>query len=118
MCWTSVIDSRRRLSSRQPTPNGLDYVNSATATIIAAMAAVTSHTHFTSASTLLSTGDPARTFQGFWRADLVSKGRVEILFEHGAFTENSPLLGFDLRHYDGLFIGKLNLFAGLNSKER
>ena len=41
----------------------LDYVNSATATIIAAMAAVTKRIRFTSASTSISTADPVRTFQ-------------------------------------------------------
>ncbi|MDB5586294.1 MAG: hypothetical protein JWP26_1264 [Devosia sp.] len=97
--------------------HGLDYVNSATATIIAAMAAVTKTIRITSASTLLSTADPVRTFQEFATADLVSKGRVEIVFGRGAFTDNFPLFGMDLKDYDALFIEKLNLFAELNSHD-
>lgn len=98
--------------------HGLDYINSATATIIAAMAAVTKRIRFTSASTLLSTADPVRTFQEFSTADLVSKGRVEIIFGRGALTDNFPLFGLDLKNYEALFIEKLNLFAELNGKER
>jgi alkanesulfonate monooxygenase SsuD/methylene tetrahydromethanopterin reductase-like flavin-dependent oxidoreductase (luciferase family) len=96
----------------------LNYVNSATATIIAAMAAVTKHIRFTSASTSISTADPVRTFQEFATADLVSNGRVEIVFGRGAFTDNFPLFGFDLKDYDSLFIEKIKLFDLLNSNER
>jgi len=98
--------------------HGLNFVNSATATTIAAMAAVTKRIRFTSASTLLSTADPVRTFQEFATADLVSEGRVEIIFGRGAFTDNFPLFGFDLKDYDNLFIEKLKLFELLNSNER
>jgi alkanesulfonate monooxygenase SsuD/methylene tetrahydromethanopterin reductase-like flavin-dependent oxidoreductase (luciferase family) len=94
------------------------FVNSATAATIAAMAAVTQRIRLTSASTLLSTADPVRTFQEFATADLVSNGRVEIVFGRGAFTDNFPLFGFDLKDYDALFIEKLELFAALNSHER
>jgi alkanesulfonate monooxygenase SsuD/methylene tetrahydromethanopterin reductase-like flavin-dependent oxidoreductase (luciferase family) len=98
--------------------HGLGFVNSATATIIAAMAAVTTRTRLTSASTLLSTADPVRTFQEFATADLVSAGRVEIIFGRGAFTDNFPLFGFDLKDYDALFLEKLGLFAQLNAGDR
>lgn len=98
--------------------HGLNFVNSATATTIAAMAAVTKRIRFTSASTLLTTADPVRTFQEFATADLVSEGRVEIIFGRGAFTDNFPLFGFDLKDYDNLFIEKLKLFELLNSNER
>jgi alkanesulfonate monooxygenase SsuD/methylene tetrahydromethanopterin reductase-like flavin-dependent oxidoreductase (luciferase family) len=97
--------------------HGLGFVNSATATTIAAMAAVTQRIRLTSASTLLSTADPVRTFQEFATADLVSGGRVEIIFGRGAFTDNFPLFGFDLRDYDALFVEKLGLFAELNDKD-
>ncbi len=96
----------------------LDYVNSATATIIAAMAALTKRIRFTSASTSISTADPVRTFQEFATADLVSNGRVEIVFGRGAFTDNFPLFGFDLKDYDALFVEKIKLFDLLNSNER
>ena len=96
----------------------LKFVNSATATMIAAMAAVTRRIRLTSASTLLSTADPVRTFQEFATADLVSNGRVEIIFGRGAFTDNFPLFGYDLDDYDALFMEKLDLFAELNAHER
>jgi alkanesulfonate monooxygenase SsuD/methylene tetrahydromethanopterin reductase-like flavin-dependent oxidoreductase (luciferase family) len=42
--------------------HGLGFVNSATATLISGLAAATKRIRFTSASTLLSTADPVRTF--------------------------------------------------------
>jgi len=95
----------------------LNYVNSATATIIAAMAAVTKRIRFTSASTSISTADPVRTFQEFATADLASNGRVEIVFGRGAFTDNFPLFGFELKDYDALFLEKIQLFDLLNTQE-
>lgn len=97
--------------------HGLRYVNSATATTLAAMAAITKRIRLTSSTTLLSTADPVRTFQEFATADLVSNGRVELIFGRGAFTDNFPLFGFDLKDYDALFMEKLLLFAQLNSNE-
>ncbi|WP_189434974.1 LLM class flavin-dependent oxidoreductase [Mesorhizobium sp. M1E.F.Ca.ET.041.01.1.1] len=98
--------------------HGLDFVNSATATLISGLAAATKRIRFTSASTLLSTADPVRTFQEFSMADLVSGGRVEIIFGRGAFNDNFPLFGFDMKDYDALFAEKLQLFELLNANER
>ncbi|HEY8356217.1 MAG TPA: LLM class flavin-dependent oxidoreductase, partial [Ramlibacter sp.] len=98
--------------------HGLDFVNSATATLISGMAAATKRIRFTSASTLLSTADPVRTFQEFSMADLVSGGRVEIIFGRGAFNDNFPLFSYDMKDYDALFDEKLRLFELLNSNER
>lgn len=98
--------------------HGLGYVNSATATMIAGLAAVTKKLRLTSASTLISTADPVRTFQEFATADLISHGRVELIFGRGAFVDNFPLFGFSLDDYDALFMEKLGLFAELNAKEK
>jgi alkanesulfonate monooxygenase SsuD/methylene tetrahydromethanopterin reductase-like flavin-dependent oxidoreductase (luciferase family) len=98
--------------------HALRYVNSATATMLAAIAAATKRIRLTSASTSISTADPVRTFQEFATADLVSHGRVEIIFGRGAFTDNFPLFGYDLNDYDELFVEKLGLFAELNEHER
>lgn len=98
--------------------HGLTFVNSATAATLAAMAAVTTRIRLTSATTLLSTADPVRTFQEFATADLVSEGRVELIAGRGAFTDNFPLFGYDTRDYDELFVEKLGLLAQLNSQER
>jgi alkanesulfonate monooxygenase SsuD/methylene tetrahydromethanopterin reductase-like flavin-dependent oxidoreductase (luciferase family) len=94
------------------------FVNSATATTIAAMAAITKRIRLTSATTLLSTVDPVRTFEEFATADVISNGRVELIFGRGAFTDNFPLFGFDLKDYRELFNEKLELFAALNSRKR
>jgi alkanesulfonate monooxygenase SsuD/methylene tetrahydromethanopterin reductase-like flavin-dependent oxidoreductase (luciferase family) len=98
--------------------HGIRYVNSATATILAAMATVTTRIRLTSASTSISTADPVRTFQEFATADLVSDGRVELIFGRGAFTDNFPLFGFSLDDYDALFVEKVALFGLLNQHER
>lgn len=98
--------------------HALRYVNSATATILAAMAAVTKRIRLTSASTSIGTADPVRTFQEFATADLVSNGRVELIFGRGAFTDNFPLFGYGLEDYDALFVEKVALFAKLNAEER
>jgi alkanesulfonate monooxygenase SsuD/methylene tetrahydromethanopterin reductase-like flavin-dependent oxidoreductase (luciferase family) len=98
--------------------HALRYVNSATAAMIAAMGAVTRRIRLTSASTLISTADPVRTFQEFATADLISGGRVEIIFGRGAFLDNFPLFGYDLKDYDELFAEKLGLFAMLNAQAR
>jgi len=98
--------------------HSLAYVNSATATMIAAIAAITKRIRLTSASTSISTADPVRTFQEFATADLVSHGRVEIIFGRGAFTDNFPLFGYSLDDYDALFVEKAGLFDQLNARER
>lgn len=98
--------------------HGLNFVNSATAATLAAMAAVTERIRLTSATTLLSTADPVRTFQEFATVDLVSDGRAELIFGRGAFLDNFPLFGFDQQDYDELFVEKLGLFAQLNAQER
>jgi alkanesulfonate monooxygenase SsuD/methylene tetrahydromethanopterin reductase-like flavin-dependent oxidoreductase (luciferase family) len=82
------------------------------------MAAITKRIRLTSASTLLSTADPVRAFQEFATADLISEGRVEIIFGRGVSTDNFALFGFDTKDYDALFSEKLDLFSELNSKER
>lgn len=98
--------------------HSLKFVNSATATTLSAMAAVTKRIRLTSSTTLLSTADPVRIFQEFATADLISGGRIELIFGRGAFTDNFPLFGFDLEDYDALFMEKLDLFSLLNSNER
>jgi len=74
--------------------HGLNFVNSATTTTLAAMAAITKRIRLTSATTLLSTVDPVRTFQEFSTADLVADGRVELIFGRRAFTDNFPPFWF------------------------
>jgi alkanesulfonate monooxygenase SsuD/methylene tetrahydromethanopterin reductase-like flavin-dependent oxidoreductase (luciferase family) len=95
-----------------------DFTVSATATVLAAVAAVTTRIRLSSASTLLSTADPVRTFQEFATVDLISGGRTEIIVGRGALTDGFPLFGFDLKDYDALFAEKLGLLMALNKSER
>jgi alkanesulfonate monooxygenase SsuD/methylene tetrahydromethanopterin reductase-like flavin-dependent oxidoreductase (luciferase family) len=83
--------------------HSLKFVNS-TATTLAGMAGLTNRIRLTSATTLLSTADPVRTCQEFATADLISHGRIEIIFGRGAFIESFPLFGYDTKDYDALFV--------------
>ena len=98
--------------------HGPEFVNSATGTMIAAIAAVTKRIRLTSSTTLIATDDPVRVMQGFATADLVSHGRVEIIVGRGAFTEGFGLFGYDLKNYDALFIEKLSLLLEINDCKR
>ncbi len=96
----------------------LDMSISATAVVLAAIAAATHHIRLASAVTILSTADPVKVFEDFSTVDLVSGGRAEIIAGRGVFTESFPLFGFDLADYDDLFAEKLDLLMKLNAAER
>src|SRR5476649_2626900 len=86
-----------------------DFLDSATAFILAAAAARTRRIRLTSAVTVLSAAEPVRVFQEFATLDLISAGRAEIVAGRGSFTESYPLFGLNLEDYDDLFIEKLDL---------
>jgi probable LLM family oxidoreductase len=96
----------------------LDMAISATAVVLAAIAAVTQRIRLASAVTILSTADPVTVFEDFATVDLISGGRAEIIAGRGIFTESFPLFGYDLADYDELFEEKLELLLKLNSAER
>jgi probable LLM family oxidoreductase len=96
----------------------LDMSVSATAVVLAAIAAVTRRIRLASAVTILSTADPVKVFEDFSTVDLISGGRAEIIAGRGIFTESFPLFGFDLADYDDLFAEKLELLIKLNTAER
>ncbi len=96
----------------------LDMAVSATAVVLAAIAAVTQRVRLASAVTILSTADPVTVFEDFATVDLISGGRAEIIAGRGIFTESFPLFGYDLADYDELFREKLELLIKLNSAER
>src|SRR6478735_4065025 len=56
-----------------------EFLDSATAVILAAAAARTKNIRLTSAVTVLSAADPVRVFQEFATLDLLSKGRTEMI---------------------------------------
>src|SRR5580704_5586395 len=86
-----------------------DFVASAPAVVLSAIAARTSRLRLTSAVTVLSSDDPVRVFQEFATLDLLSGGRAEIIAGRGSFIESFPLFGLKLEDYDSLFAEKLEL---------
>lgn len=94
-----------------------EFLDSATAVILAAAAAKTSRIRLTSAVTVLSAADPVRVFQSFATLDLISKGRAELVVGRGSSVEAYPLFGFDLNKYDALFKEKLDLLLQIRGQE-
>ena len=93
-----------------------EYIASSPAVLLAAMAARTERIRLSSAVTVLSSDDPVRVFQDFATLDLISQGRAEIIVGRGSFIESYPLFGFDLQHYDELFVEKLQLLLKLREE--
>ncbi len=93
-----------------------EYVASAPAVLLAAVAARTEKIRLSSAVTVLSSDDPVRVFQQFATVDLISNGRAEVIVGRGSFTESYPLFGYDLRNYDELFAEKLDLLLHLRDE--
>ncbi len=94
-----------------------EFLDSATAIILAAAASRTSRIKLTSAVTVLSAADPVRVFQEFATLDLISNGRAEIIAGRGSFTEAFPLFGLRLNDYDALFTEKLELLLKIRDEE-
>ena len=93
-----------------------EYIASSPAVLLAAMAARTDRIRLASAVTVLSSDDPVRVFQDFATVDLISQGRAEIIVGRGSFIESYPLFGFDMKHYDELFLEKLQLLIKLREE--
>lgn len=94
-----------------------EYVASAPAVILSAIAARTKSIRLTSTVTVLGSEDPVRVFQQFATLDLLSKGRAEIMVGRGSFIESFPLFGYDLQNYEELFEEKLELLLQLRENE-
>ena len=86
-----------------------DFLISAPAIALAAIAVKTERIRLSSAVTVLSSDDPVRVFQQFAELDLLSGGRAEIMAGRGSFIESFPLFGYDLDDYDDLYAEKLEL---------
>lgn len=95
-----------------------DYIASAPAVILAAMAARTERIRLSSAVTVLSSDDPVRVFQQYATLDLLSGGRAEIMAGRGSFIESFPLFGYDLKDYDALFNEKLLMLLEIRKQEK
>jgi probable LLM family oxidoreductase len=94
-----------------------EFLDSATAVILAAAAARTKRIRLTSAVTVLSAADPVRVFQSFATLDLISRGRAELVVGRGSSIEAYPLFGFNLNDYDQLFKEKLDLLLKIRDNE-
>jgi len=94
-----------------------EFLDSATAVILAAAATRTKRIRLTSAVTVLSAADPVRVFQNFATLDLVSKGRAELVVGRGSSIEAYPLFGFNLDDYDALFKEKLDLLLKIRDND-
>jgi probable LLM family oxidoreductase len=94
-----------------------EFLDSATAVILAAAASRTKRIKLTSAVTVLSAADPVRVYQSFATLDLVSKGRAEMVVGRGSSVEAYPLFGFSLNDYDALFREKLDLLLNVRDNE-
>ena len=94
-----------------------DFVVSAPAVALAAIAARTERIRLSSAVTVLSSDDPIRVFQSFAEVDLISGGRAEIMAGRGSFVESFPLFGYDLDDYDELFAEHLDLLLAVRDRE-
>jgi len=90
-----------------------DFLISAPAVALAAVAARTKQIRLSSAVTVLSSDDPVRVFQEFAEVDLISGGRAEITAGRGSFTESFPLFGQSLDDYDELYAEKLELLLAI-----
>ena len=95
-----------------------DFLVSAPAVALAAVAARTERIRLTSAVTVLSSDDPVRVYQEFAEIDLLSGGRAEIMAGRGSFVESFPLFGYPLADYDELFAEKLELLLRIREHER
>jgi probable LLM family oxidoreductase len=94
-----------------------EFLDSATAVILAAAAAKTKRIRLSSAVAVLSTADPVRVYQNFATLDLISKGRAELVVGRGSAIDAYPLFGFNLNDYDALFKEKLDLLLQIRDKE-
>jgi probable LLM family oxidoreductase len=95
-----------------------DFLVSAPAVALAAIAARTERIRLSSAVTVLSSDDPVRVFQEFAELDLLSGGRAEIMAGRGSFVESFPLFGYELDDYDSLYAEKLDLLLRIRDSER
>src|SRR6201982_24816 len=95
-----------------------DFLISAPAVALAAIATRTARIRLSSAVTVLSSDDPVRVFQEFAELDLISGGRAEIMAGRGSFIESFPLFGYDLDDYDELYAEKLELLLAIRDSER
>jgi probable LLM family oxidoreductase len=94
-----------------------EFLDSASAVILAVAAARTKRIRLASAVTVLSAADPVRVFQEFATSDLLSEGRVEMVVGRGSSIEAFPLFGFKLEDYDSLFAEKLDLLLKIRDNE-
>lgn len=95
-----------------------DFIASAPAVLLAAIAARTKRIRLGSAVTVLSSEEPVRVYQQYATLDQISNGRAEVMAGRGSFTESFPLFGYDLNDYDALFSEKLAMLLEIRRAEK
>jgi probable LLM family oxidoreductase len=91
----------------------MEFMDSASHVILAAIASRTERIRLGTSVTVLSTQDPVRLYTDFATLDAVSNGRAQLIVGRGSLTESFPLFGFDLADYEELFEEKLDLLVRL-----
>jgi probable LLM family oxidoreductase len=86
-----------------------EFIESAPAVLLSAVATRTRTIRLQSAVTVLGADDPVRVFQDFATLDLISEGRAEIVAGRGSAVEAYPLFGHRLEDRDALYDEKLRL---------
>jgi alkanesulfonate monooxygenase SsuD/methylene tetrahydromethanopterin reductase-like flavin-dependent oxidoreductase (luciferase family) len=86
----------------------IEFLDSARAIILSAVAARNSQIRLTCAVTVLSAADHVRLFEKLSILDLIVNDGAESVVGRGSFHEAFPLFGLDTRAYDYLFADKLN----------
>ncbi|WP_085521486.1 LLM class flavin-dependent oxidoreductase [Tuberibacillus sp. Marseille-P3662] len=93
------------------------FATQAHAVVLSAIAQATEKMKIGSSSTIISTSDPVRVYENFATADLISKGRAEIVAGRASRIGLFDLLGYNFRDYEELYEEKFDLLLKLNKEE-
>ncbi|MDO4679950.1 MAG: LLM class flavin-dependent oxidoreductase [Aerococcus sp.] len=94
-----------------------NFVSQAHMVILSAIAQQTKHIRIGSATTIVSTTDPVRTFEDAATIDLLSNGRMEIVAGRASRLGLFNLLGYDTKDYGPLFEERFHLLLQINEQE-
>ncbi|MDO4670032.1 MAG: LLM class flavin-dependent oxidoreductase [Aerococcus sp.] len=93
------------------------FVSQAHMVILSAIAQATKNIRIGSATTIVSTSDPVRTFEDAATIDLLSNGRMEIVAGRASRLGLFELLGYNKADYGELFEERFNLLLAINENE-
>lgn len=93
------------------------FVSQAHMVILSAIAQATSRIRIGSATTIVSTTDPVRTFEDAATIDLLANGRMEIVAGRASRLGLFELLGYDKKDYAALFEERFQLLLEINEHD-